>query len=707
MYHTWNYEMKNIDKLTITLKKLAAIVIDDAVEPVELERGSSGFARALTLNAEMMNLGFVLSEALFAQLSLIDEAVYDDLSVGIIQALKKMVGDDVQYTSFYPNFPRQLIEADDVELYFNAVCHYWSNGEWLPSYEKLPRQFAFEKIKYKQIDVANNNDFLAIFTRLLSSNDSLCEEDKRIIEWFSLNVAPSLLVYPETMPFAENKCIITALQLTKGHDIAPLVKTATDILRAVTYLSGGDVSLADNTKFISLPRIQRKALTKALETVINEEDIGRHRRKWVKLFHCLHVGDYSAAVYAIAQKARNKGKLKSFNGSVEALLKLRDVEAAVALLATRPGEFGRRLDQLLRLSVDNQSQHKVAQSFLRIVEKIPTRNLLQLLGHLGLRSQDLDKKIVFPKGNVQRAVVVRKEIVGLNAAVVALLVSGIRSCLILRFSAGEDLGKVWLDPELMDCPIPTQQRSASSGLFSVARGTRLPISFETDTAQTLRFFIYWIGRDIDLSATFHDERFGILDHVSYTRLRSRGYKAFHSGDITNAPYGASEFIDITLDAGLKNGARYLAMNVLVYNGPNFSEHKTCYAGWMTRSKPNSNEVYEPKTVQQKIDVTSACRNVIPVVFDLRDKKVIWVDVATSEYQNWGVNNVESNAASIEEKLEAAVTIDHKVSLYELFELHALSRGHLVESRDEADTVFSVDQGITPYSINEINAQYVG
>ena len=698
--------MNNKEKLAITLKKLAAIVIENPVEAVELKRDSAGFARALTLNAEMMSLGFVLSEALFSQLSLVDEADYDALSAQLVQALKEMVGDDVRYEPLYPNFPRQVIEAAEVELYFNAVCHYWSLGQWLPDYEKLPRKFAFEMIKYKPIDLVDSDDFLAIFTRLLNSNDSLSADDKRIIEWFVLNVEPALLVYPENIPFAENKCIITALQLSKGHDIAPLVKTATDILRTVTYLSGGDVSLAANTKFVSLPRGQRKALTQVLETVINEEDIGRHRRKWIKLFHCLHVGDYSTVVYAIAQKARNKGTLKSFNGSIERLLKLRDIDAAVSLLVTRPGEFGRRLDQLLRLSADNKSQHGVAQCFLQIVDKIPTRNLLQLLGHLGLRSRDTDKKVIFPKGNVQQAVVVRKGIVGLDSAVVAFLVSGIRSCLIMRFAAGEELGKVWVDPELMDCPIPTQQRSAASGLFSVARGTRLPVLSGNDAADTLRFFIYWVGRDIDLSATFHDEHFHMLEQVSYTRLRSKSYKAFHSGDVTNAPYGASEFIDITMDVGLKNGARYLAMNVLVYSGPNFSEHKTCYAGWMTRSKPNSNEVYEPKTVQQKIDLNSACRNVIPVVFDLRDKKIIWVDVATSSYQNWGGNNVESNAASIEEKLEAAVTIEHKVSLYELFELHALARGSLVESREEADTVFSVDQGITPYCINEINAEYI-
>ena len=278
----------------------------------------------------------------------------------------------------------------------------------------------------------------------------------------------------------------------------------------------------------------------------------------------------------------------------------------------------------------------------------------------------------------------------------------LQKCLIDRFARQAPLGKVWIDPELIDCPLPTQQRSASEGLFNVARGTHLPVGDK----ETLRFFIYWKGQDIDLSASFHDVNFNLIEHVSYTQLRSKGFQAYHSGDITHAPNGASEFIDINIPAAVSSGARYVAMNVMVYSGPSFAEHEVCYAGWMTRSAPNSNEVFDAATVEQKIDVKASCKNIVPIMFDLVTKKAIWVDLATSSRTRSGGNNVESNAASIEEKLEAIVVSQNKLSLYELFELHTFGRGELVDSIEKAETVFSISQGITPYNINQINAEFI-
>jgi stress response protein SCP2 len=271
---------------------------------------------------------------------------------------------------------------------------------------------------------------------------------------------------------------------------------------------------------------------------------------------------------------------------------------------------------------------------------------------------------------------------------------------------------VWIDPVLIDCPLPSQQRSASEGLFNVARGTRLPIDNHSDdkdlddmTKDTLRLFVYWVGRDIDLSATFHNEEGEMIEQVSYTHLKSKRYQAYHSGDITNAKKGASEFVDINLPVAAKH-ARYLAMNVLVYRGSDFADHETCFVGWMMRAKPNSNEIYDPKTVQQKLDLTQTCRNVIPVVFDLQQRKAIWTDLPASQHGYSYTNNVENNYASIEQKLKAIVNSQHKLSLYELLELHAQARGEQVETRDEADMIFAFDGTVTPFDVNTINAEYV-
>ncbi|MNW69909.1 hypothetical protein D3C74_490450 [compost metagenome] len=48
----------------------------------------------------------------------------------------------------------------------------------------------------------------------------------------------------------------------------------------------------------------------------------------------------------------------------------------------------------------------------------------------------------------------------------------------------------------------------------------------------------------------------------------------------------------------------------------------------------------------------------------------------------------------------------KPDLYDLFHLHAKARGELVASADQADAIFSVDTGVTPFDIERIMAEYV-
>jgi len=314
---------------------------------------------------------------------------------------------------------------------------------------------------------------------------------------------------------------------------------------------------------------------------------------------------------------------------------------------------------------------------------------------------------------VQKAYVLRNHLNRLPESKVNALIKLIVDSLYNRFKTQDELGNVYIDPALFECPLPTAMRSASEGLKEVARGTRMPIGDKG----TLRFFIYWTGRDIDLSATFHDEDFNMVERVAYTNLRSSKYNSYHSGDITSAPHGASEFIDVDIQSVLdySDNVRYVAMNVLVFSGPTFAEHEECFAGWMTRSNPNSNEIYDPQTVEQKIDLRSETKNVIPVIFDLKERKAIWTDISTTGkdfgYSNYGYkrggNNVESNQATIEDMVEAFTSLDNKVTLGELFKIHATARGNLVEDKDEADFVFGLTDGdVTPYNVTEINADYL-
>lgn len=658
-------------------------------------------ALAASFSMDMMKLGFMPNKELFETLKTLAQGQLVDLRKTVLSSLKKLVGADVQYVPFYPNFPQQVMEASDLELFLNAIVHYWTFGQWRPNFRTLPRDSHLENTKFKEIGMITEDQFKQIFVKILSANESISASDKKTVEWFIDNV--SGLPVPEQIPFKENLCLVAGLFLANGLDISELVTNTTDVLRIATFISGGDISLAGNTKFASFPRETRRILVRALEKVARAEDINRHRGKWVRLFHGLHVGELgSKRLYSMAKTIRDNKHIETFNSKVEKAIATHDLGSAAELLTSRPGEFARRLDHLLRLP--SKKKTVLIENFLSIADKVPTRVLLQLLGHFKTRAMPLDERIVMPKGGTQRAFIVRGEVPPLSLNVITKLNKGITAQLRERFSQMEPLGNVWIDPELKSCPIPTQQRSASESLVTVARGTRLPIGDKG----TLRFFIYWVGRDIDLSASFHNEQFEMIRHISYTNLRNGSLQTYHSGDITHAPKGAAEFIDVTIDPTVKAGIRYVVMNVFVYSGPTFKEHASCYAGWMTREKPKSNEIFDPKTVEQKLDLTSEAKNAIPVVFDLVERKAIWTDLTTAtQYHNWG-NNIESNHPTVEQNLQAIVNLNSKVTLYELFKLHADARGTIVDDPEGADVKFTLDDrsGITPYDITTINSEYV-
>lgn len=656
---------------------------------------------AASFGAEMIQLGYMPSKELVEAMTGLPRARTVSVFSDVITALKQMKGADVKYVPFYPNFPQQVMDMSHAELFINAILHYWTGGHWRPDYEALPREVKFEDVKFKEIGVVGADGFAKIFQRLVSSNDSLTGFDKETVEYF-LNNERVQVSYD--IPYKETMCIVAGHLLERGIDIAGFVKNTTDVLRVATYMSGGDVSLADNTKFKSFPRRTRKALVGILKDVISAEDVNRHRNKWIKLFHNLHVGEYSAHVNAIAKKVRENKKIETYNGRVQAMIDRKDIQGAVNLLVQRPSEFARRLDHLYRIrSSKNGSNAYITEKFVEVTRDVPTRILMQVLGALSTRTSTTTQRVVFPKGNVQRGIILRDHLEALPRVHITAITNEIREVMQDRFSELDSLGNVYVDPELMDCPVPTQMRSMSDGAFAVARGTKLPFGDK----KTLRFFIYWVGQDIDLSATMHDENFNNIGHVSYTQLKSGRYQSYHSGDITRAPNGASEFIDIDVTGAYESGARYIGMNVLVYSGPTFKEHKAVYAGWMTRDHANSNEIYDPKTVEQKIDLQGENRNCIPVLFDLKERKAIWADVATSRGGSFGGNNVESNRATISETMEAIADTSRKVSLYELFSLHAAVRGTVVDNAEDADTVFSATKGdVTPFDISVINSEFV-
>lgn len=692
-----------MNKTEILIRKSNKLLIPN----VDSKESKPYDTRPMTLQAELMKVGYMMDQDLCEQLSCLDDIRFEKIYRQAINTCKKLVGDDVKYTPMYPNFPKQVMEMDLADLYYNAILHYISFGQWLPQFQADPRTPAYESIKYRMLSAGKYEDIVDIARGILASNSSVTDTDKEIVEWCLNNFVDAYLkdnIIPETIPFKENLCWFAArcFELRKGSVGIESLKTATDILRFVTSLSGGDITLAQNTKFKSLRRKLRRQLAARLDVVANDDDMFRHRGKWIRLAHSLHAAEYPyTRLRGILSRLRSRNyRYVSFEGRVDAAMSKGDYANLIKLLETRPGIFARRLDHILRIFYSNS--RNIIERFLAVADKVDTRVLVQLYGHFNGRAQ-ASTRLVFPKGSTSKAILLDNPLPTFASSVIDRLMEGIQQVLEDRFAQRESLGAVYIDPALSGCPIPLSLRSASEGLKVVARGTRFPM----EDKNTIRMFIYWVGRDIDLTASLLDSNFQNIADLSYYNLR-QGNIGAHSGDITYAPTGASEFIDVNIDEALKKKARYVCMQVNVYSGPTFAEHSVCYAGWMMRDKPQSNEIYDPKTVSQRVNVMSKSKTAIPALFDLETREIIWLDVATpnTRYAHGG-NNALSNRAQVTDIIRGAVDMQNKPNLYDLFVMHANVRAEeYVDNIEDADTVFSIEEGITPSDTTTILSEYL-
>lgn len=656
-----------------------------------------------TLLKNIESLGYTLSKELIVELITSSNADVIRFAEDVTTSLKNLLGDNVRHRPMYPNFPSQVMEATEAELYVNAMLHYLGKSvglRILPIYEKKDRPALNHSKPLVIIDKGSTEDFVKLMTNLIKSKISFNEVDredlKLTLKTFSLGIAD--------VPNKENLAFAASIE----SEFTRQFKTATDVLRYAVALSDGDISLATKTKFRKFKKSERREILGLLNS-LNEitEDMLRYKSEWKRLGEILHPGDYVSRFPTAAEAfniLRNDLPFETFNSKTERLIKEEKTLEAAQHLSARPGEFARRLDKLLR-EADVLELVSIVDAFEEVAHKVSSSVLLQTRAHF-IDRDSKSLRVFFPKGNIAKFTAVEDKRYGVASGQAGAVVDICTKALAKIYSENETLGRVFVDPSLKGYLIPFGNRSASAGVRTLARGTRMPID---PSDKVIRLFTHWKdvpgtwrGTDIDLSAGLLDENFNTRGTVSYYNLREVG--GVHSGDITSAPNGASEFIDIDIEKALKAGHRYVYMSILSYTRESFKDIPELFAGFMGRTDAGSGEIYEPKTVLNKIDITVDGTNAVPMILDLKNREIIWTDM-TMPSARYRPNNVASNKSALELLAEALIT-RKAPNMFDLFTIHASARGVLVDTREDADVVFALDGDITPFDTEVILSDFV-
>ena len=675
-----------------------------------------------TIMRNVESLGYTFSKELYDRLLSIPlEELFSFYKI-LVAELKENLGADVVYQPMYPNFPKSVMEAEEIALYLNAIVHYWTYGIWIPSETKEERLPLFDETKVTVLELGSMKDLEDIFNNLCQSSTSLSVTDQGDLIWMFQHLDVTL---PEEIPFKENAALLGKLYLENSphpsaKKLQPFCKTATDVLRLITAMSDGDISLSQNTRYRSFKRFERRLLLELLESCNGlEEDMLRYKNNWIRAGERLHPGEYACykRVSKAFDKLRNKGEIKTFQSRLEQAFSENDYDAALRLLKRRPGEFARKLDMLLRKC---ERYEKILNAFKEVAPNISVPVLLQIREHFIHRNEVQNIRVAFPKGSLARSHVIEAATSPIKEEICTEVARICEHALVSIFQVREPMGKVYLSPEFQNYTVPFSQRSASKALHTITRGSCLKLE---ETTKIIRPFIWWTNEeigdsygservDLDLSAAIFDENWKYLKHISYTNLRSADFGSYHSGDIIDGGDvngdGACEFIDTDIDAVTKNGGRYLVYQVYAYTSTPFCNLPHAMFGWMERENGETGEIFEPKTVRQKLDLASNSCVSIPVIFDCVTREMIWCDMSLSidgcSYQYGGIN-VESNLHGVTATCYAMVNIK-KANLYDLIQLHIRARGEEVFSKEEADLVFDLEDGITPYDTDVFMGQYL-
>lgn len=597
-----------------------------------------GAAVARQVDVALMSVGFKCSRELLEHLSGFHPTVVREAGAAVLRAARELVGDHVEHNVYFIDFPANV--PDTLDFWTSCIAQalmdprsaanvsdQLASGRVnlldLPTYGRYQHTYdamlaahdellpsAKGRVTTLQLGESLAAESHSLYLSLAGSGVPLSESDLALLA--TLAVLHVRDPQPERIDVRENRAVVNRARIAGGLPVA--VDTPADVLRLACAMSRGDVTLATPTRFRGFSRADRRALLAALDAVVGANpaklsDVPRYDEAFKRLGERLHPHEYPrwpSAQDAFAV-ARGEREARSLAGRVDLAIAQGNPDDAVTALSQAPGVLLRSVDRLARSGADVDA---LVTAVLEGCPSVSTRVLLSLREHLMNRDAPAAARIFVNQAG--RSWVAGDERRPLPAETAARLSEVLDGEIARRLPT---IARLIVDPASRSLAVPLSGKSRPDGIGILPRGS------VQAAGSHIRFFVHWKERqrttDFDLSVLMLDDAFRATDHVSWTNLEAVG--AVHSGDITEAPGGATELIDLDLD---HVGARYVVPQVDVYSGEGFNRVEEAFFGFMERPPDAKGRPFEPRTVRAKSDLLGAGRVSLPLMF-FRDPVAGW------------------------------------------------------------------------------------
>lgn len=707
-------EITNVELQEIALRHLNGIFIPENVTSDE-NVSNEIFATVLK---KFEGYGYTFDKELAKTLYALNTEKLKKISDTFLEVVRKFKSDNA-YTVFYRNFPEEVINLSEMETYFLQFLHYLIGylpegaevNESEESIETEPSEF----VKLSHLKRVSETEMFDLLRNLLSSNVTLSETNlKNVLTLLKYCDEKEIKELMGQIKIKETLMTIAKVQFEETGSTYAEFSTATDVLRFIALLSGEKL----NTKFVAFKYFKRPELNILVSKLENVnyllDDMKRYRKPWRKFFlmngnrisfkKYPKVKQVADMLFGKFSHITKKGK---FELSRNRMNEMSDTEFEEFLenFSRYSGDYIRNLLSLVN-RVSEERVEKVLKYFLVATKEANTRLLFQVCDRILNVKNGEAGRVVNAKGNW----LVLEETINLSDTVFQKTAETVSHAILEKLSEKEPLGKVWIDESYQNIAMTTSEKDSNSSLRPLTRGSVIPYSSEVDT---LRFYVAWKNFegnrvDLDLSAVKFDADFNHLGELAYYSHNQEGM-AF-SGDITDAPQGALEYIDIfDIEKVKEDGTRYVLMTVRSYNGYTFKEMGTAYAGVLELSKKEAKDkknLYS-SAVRHGFALSSNTQTVNTLIVDLEENKYVWLDMNLPTNSERKTSNYLTNAqiASLKDLLNYFVKKE-KVSMYQLLMLNAIARGEVAESAEDADIVFTKIDEDNVLPLADILANYL-
>ena len=719
-------------------------------------------AELATLIKKFEGYGYIFSKELAIAISKEERNTIINKLKAVIEVIEDFKSDK-NYTVFYKNFPDEVINMSEVELYVNQILHYWigylpSNNENIIKGEVEPSKL----VKARELNLVDDEMIEKLFVDLLSSNITLSAQYlDDICVLTDTKSIKELEKYMEYIQMKETLTTVSNYTLQKEGVLIGDFKTATDILRLIAKISGAEL----NNKHIHFAYFSRTVLSQLMNKLENLKnimpDIKRYSKPWHSFFK-LYAKKINFNKYPKVRKAvdmlfgdisymTERGKINEQINRLSAMSE-EELDNFVKEYTVFYGDYIREILSLLNKANENQYE-KLLLGLENCVTKVNTRILFQLYDRI-INLQAKDKtvphlenskrkwkklkesiKLLYGKTNnlktnyesIPRLVNskgkwrILKESINLSDELLNRVLQIVEDGIKTQLKEKESLGKVYIDESYKDIMLTTSEKDSNVSLRPMTRGSRIKFN---PNAEVLRFFVAWKNLDektlkelnaysdrvdVDLSALTFDENLEFNDVVAYYNQK-KSYFAF-SGDITDAPEGALEYIDILdLEKLKKKGDRYILMQIRSYNGYTFKEINSVYAGLMELTSIEAKEkknMYST-AITEGFQIVSSEATTNTILVDLEKFEYIWLDTNMARYMLLGMYG---NALSNEEipylnDLLRYFSRKQYVTMYDLLKLNADVRGLLTKDKKEADVIFEKVDNKNNLALADILSNYL-